>query len=79
MTSTTRRVRAGAEVLGKGADDRRVEALQSKIGTLSLDAQAKLEKDTAKKEAKAAAKADAEEKKKMASQVRYVRHTFVAD
>ncbi|KAI5834672.1 density-regulated protein DRP1 [Schizophyllum commune Tattone D] len=45
------------------------EALQSKIGTLSLDAQAKLEKDTAKKEAKAAAKADAEEKKKMASQI----------
>ena len=44
-----------AEVLGKTADDRRAEALQSKIGTLSLDAQAKLEKDTAKKEAKAAA------------------------
>ena len=42
-----------AEVLGKTADDRRAEALQSKIGTLSLDAQAKLEKDTAKKEAKA--------------------------
>ncbi|KAG1837497.1 translation initiation factor SUI1 [Suillus subalutaceus] len=45
------------------------EALQSKIGTLSLEAQAKLEKDTAKKEAKAEAKADAAHKKKMASQV----------
>ncbi|KAG0700934.1 translation initiation factor SUI1 [Suillus ampliporus] len=45
------------------------EALQSKIGTLSLAAQAKLEKDTAKKEAKAEAKADAALKKKMASQV----------
>ncbi|KAG1738793.1 translation initiation factor SUI1 [Suillus lakei] len=41
------------------------EALQSKIGTLSLEAQAKLEKDTAKKEAKAEAKADAALKKKM--------------
>ncbi|KAI9569250.1 density-regulated protein DRP1 [Boletus coccyginus] len=45
------------------------EALQSKLGTLSLEAQAKLEKDTAKKEAKAEAKADAALKKKMASQV----------
>ncbi|KAG2142735.1 eukaryotic translation initiation factor 1-like protein [Suillus bovinus] len=45
------------------------EALQSKIGTLSLEAQAKLEKDSAKKEAKAEAKADAALKKKMASQV----------
>ncbi|KIK39889.1 hypothetical protein CY34DRAFT_807739 [Suillus luteus UH-Slu-Lm8-n1] len=45
------------------------EALQSKIGTLSLEAQAKLEKDTAKKEAKAEAKADAALKKKMASQI----------
>ncbi|GJE87425.1 density-regulated protein DRP1 [Phanerochaete sordida] len=45
------------------------EALQAKLGTLSLDAQAKLEKDTAKKEAKAVAKADAALKKKMASQV----------
>ena len=35
------------------------------MGTLSLDAQAKLEKDTAKKEAKAVAKADAALKKKM--------------
>ena len=42
-----------------------VEALQSKIGTLSLEAQVKLEKDTAKKEAKAEAKADAALKKKM--------------
>lgn len=41
------------------------EALQSKIGTLSMEAQAKLEKDTAKKEAKAEAKADAALKKKM--------------
>ncbi|KAH7917153.1 density-regulated protein DRP1 [Leucogyrophana mollusca] len=45
------------------------EALQTKIGTLSLEAQAKLEKDTAKKEAKAEAKAEAAQKKKMASQV----------
>lgn len=41
------------------------EALQSKLGTLSLEAQSKLEKDTAKKEAKAEAKADAAKKKKM--------------
>lgn len=39
------------------------------MGTLSLDAQTKLEKDTAKKEAKAEAKADAALKKKLASQV----------
>ncbi|TFY76034.1 hypothetical protein EWM64_g7978 [Hericium alpestre] len=45
------------------------EALQNKLGTLSLEAQSKLEKDTAKKEAKAEAKADAAKKKKMASQV----------
>ncbi|KAE9407692.1 density-regulated protein DRP1, partial [Gymnopus androsaceus JB14] len=45
------------------------EALQAKIGTLSLEAQTKLEKDTAKKEAKAEAKADAALKKKMASQI----------
>ncbi|KIY45141.1 density-regulated protein DRP1, partial [Fistulina hepatica ATCC 64428] len=45
------------------------EALVNKVGTLSLDAQAKLEKDTAKKEAKAEAKAEAALKKKMASQV----------
>ncbi|KIK63128.1 hypothetical protein GYMLUDRAFT_41447 [Collybiopsis luxurians FD-317 M1] len=45
------------------------EALQTKIGTLSLEAQSKLEQDTAKKEAKAVAKADAALKKKMASQV----------
>ncbi|KAG6911514.1 Translation machinery-associated protein 22 [Tephrocybe rancida] len=45
------------------------DALTSKVGTLSLDAQAKLEKDTAKKEAKAEAKADAALKKKLASQV----------
>ncbi|KAF9069253.1 translation initiation factor SUI1 [Rhodocollybia butyracea] len=45
------------------------EALQAKIGTLSLEAQTKLEKDTAKKEAKAEAKADAALKKKLASQI----------
>ncbi|KZV77120.1 density-regulated protein DRP1 [Peniophora sp. CONT] len=45
------------------------EALQAKLGTLSLEAQSKLEKDTAKKEAKAEAKAEAAEKKKLASQV----------
>lgn len=39
--------------------------MQAKLGTLSLEAQSKLEKDTAKKEAKAAAKADAALKKKM--------------
>ena len=42
----------------------RPEALQAKIGTLSLEGQALLEKDTAKKEAKADAKALAEAKKK---------------
>lgn len=41
------------------------EALQAKIGTLSLEAQEKLEKDTAKKEAKAEAKAETALKKKM--------------
>ncbi|KAK7696114.1 hypothetical protein QCA50_000757 [Cerrena zonata] len=45
------------------------EALQAKLGTLSLEAQTKLEKDTAAKEAKAEKKADAALKKKMASQV----------
>ncbi|KAI8982779.1 translation initiation factor SUI1 [Trametes punicea] len=45
------------------------EALQAKIGTLSLEAQEKLEKETAKKEAKAEAKAETALKKKMASQV----------
>lgn len=44
-------------------------ALTAKLGTLSVEAQSKLEKDTAKKEAKAEAKADAALKKKMASQV----------
>ena len=39
--------------------------MQAKLGTLSLEAQSKLEKDTAKKEAKAEAKAEAAEKKKM--------------
>lgn len=46
-----------------------IEALQAKLGTLSLDAQAKLEKEAAKKEAKAAAKADAALKKKMVRSV----------
>lgn len=45
------------------------EALQSKLGTLSLEAQAKLEKNTAEKEAKAEKKADIALKKKMASPV----------
>ncbi|KAF7305031.1 Translation machinery-associated protein 22 [Mycena kentingensis (nom. inval.)] len=45
------------------------EALHSKVGTLSLEAQTKLEKDMAKKEVKAEAKAEAALKKKMASQV----------
>jgi len=45
------------------------EALQAKIGTLSLDAQTKLEKEAMKKEAKADAKADAALKKKLSSQV----------
>ena len=45
------------------------EALQSRLGTLSLEAQAKLEKDVAKKEAKAEKKADAALKKKMVSSV----------
>ncbi|KAI0782586.1 density-regulated protein DRP1 [Abortiporus biennis] len=45
------------------------EALQAKLGTLSLEAQNKLEKDTAAKEAKAEKKADAAMKKKMASQI----------
>lgn len=44
------------------------EALQAKVGTLSLEAQTKLEKDSMKKEAKAEAKADAAMKKKL---VRY--------
>ena len=42
-----------------------VEAVRAKLGTLSLEAQSKLEQDTAKKEAKAEAKADAALKKKM--------------
>ena len=41
------------------------EALRAKLGTISLEAQSKLEQDTAKKEAKADAKADAARKKKM--------------
>ncbi|TCD62503.1 Translation machinery-associated protein 22 [Steccherinum ochraceum] len=45
------------------------EALQKKLGSISLEAQSKLEKDTAAKEAKAEKKADAALKKKMASQV----------
>ncbi|KZT06457.1 eukaryotic translation initiation factor 1-like protein [Laetiporus sulphureus 93-53] len=45
------------------------EALQAKLGTLSLEAQSKIDKDTAKKEKKAEAKANAEKEKKMKSQV----------
>ncbi|KAF7976019.1 hypothetical protein HWV62_8034 [Athelia sp. TMB] len=45
------------------------EALQQKLGTLGLEGQKKLEKDTAKKEAKAELKAEAAQKKKMASHV----------
>lgn len=41
------------------------EALQAKLGTLSVDGQSKLEKDTKKKEAKAEAKEEAAQKKKM--------------
>ncbi|KIL60661.1 hypothetical protein M378DRAFT_14013 [Amanita muscaria Koide BX008] len=46
------------------------DALQVKIGTMSLEAQSKLEKDAVEKEAKADAKTDAALKKKLASQVR---------
>jgi len=46
-----------------------IEALASKIGTISLEAQSKIEKDSAKKEAKAEAKAEAALKKKLSSQV----------
>ncbi|TFK46987.1 density-regulated protein DRP1 [Heliocybe sulcata] len=45
------------------------EALQAKMGTMSMEQQTKLEQDAAKKEAKAEAKADAAKKKKLASQV----------
>ena len=44
-----------------------IEALQAKLGTLSLEGQQKLEKETAKKEKKAEAKADAAMKRKMVS------------
>lgn len=44
-----------------------VDALQSKLSALSVEAQSKLEKETAKKEAKADAKALAEAKKKEVS------------
>lgn len=40
-------------------------ALKAKLGTISREAQNKLEEDTAKKEAKAEAKADAARKKKL--------------
>lgn len=56
-----------------------LDALQARLGTISLEAQTKLEKDTAKKEAKAEAKANAELKKKMASQVRvYLIYPLIA-
>ena len=41
------------------------EAIKAKLGTISQEAQNKLEEDTAKKEAKAEAKADAARKKKL--------------
>jgi hypothetical protein len=41
------------------------EALKAKLGTISQEAQSKLEEETAKKEAKADAKADAARKKKL--------------
>ena len=41
------------------------EAIKAKLGTISQEAQSKLEEDTAKKEAKAEAKADAARKKKL--------------
>lgn len=72
MTSISQKVRPTL-ILGFIPDinhSNYAEALTSKIGTLSLEAQAKLEKETAKKEAKAEAKADAALKKKLASQVR---------
>ena len=49
------------------------------LASIRQEAQEKLDKDTAKKEAKAAAKADAEEKKKMASQVRYIGRPLTVD
>ncbi|EJD38214.1 density-regulated protein DRP1 [Auricularia subglabra TFB-10046 SS5] len=45
------------------------EALAAKVGTLSLEKQAKLEKDVAKAEAKAEAKAANEDKKRSAAKV----------
>lgn len=47
-------------------------ALVSRIGTLSLDKQEKLEADAAKLEKKAAKKAEAEAKKKEQTKVRHV-------
>lgn len=47
-----------------------LEALQAKVGTLSLEAQTKLEADAVAKEAKAERKADAALKKKMVSSQR---------
>jgi hypothetical protein len=41
------------------------EALKAKLGTISQEAQSRLEEETAKKEAKADAKADAARKKKL--------------
>lgn len=49
--------------------DESIDALTKKVGTLSLEAQSKLEQDTVKKEKKAEAKADAEAKKLAASKV----------
>ena len=64
-TDTTLKVISGPSGLRSlRSDGDRPEALQAKIGTLSLEGQALLEKDTAKKEARAEAKALAEAKKK---------------
>lgn len=52
-----------------------IEALQKKLGTISLEAQSKLEKDAAVKEAKAEKKADAALKKKMV-RLQYLLPTF---
>ena len=59
----------GVQVEREAEHNVHVEALQAKIGTLSLEAQEKLEKDTAKKEAKAEAKAETALKKKMVRSV----------
>jgi hypothetical protein len=51
--------------------------MQAKLGTLSLEAQSKLDKEAVKKEAKAEAKADAAMKKKMVRAIILRRFGFV--